>query len=93
MKRILKVIVGEVAGLACTSTKAKAGSVVGGVDLGVSGGNKRLGVTVCKCLGTLTCESRCEAGVDWHLVIGDLSEGVRGDCTFLSACVEEARSK
>ncbi len=76
MERILKVVVWIVTGFACSSTKAKSGSVVGSVDLGMGGGNKGLGVTVCESLGTLTCESRGEAGVNGHLVIdGPLRTG------------------
>jgi len=73
---ILKVVVRVVAGLACSSTKTESGSVVRGVNLGVGGGNKRLSVTVCESLGTLTCKSRGEAGVNGHLVIdGPLRTG------------------
>jgi len=76
VERILKVIVRIVTGLACSSTKAESGSVVGSVDLGMGGGNKGLSVTVRKGLGTLTSKSRGEGGVNGHLVIdGPLRTG------------------
>ena len=73
MESILEVIGG--ARLAGTTIEAKAGAVLGGVNLGVGSGDDRLGVAVgegfCE---PLTCKIRVEVGVDGHLVMGGLSE-------------------
>lgn len=69
MEGILEVVGG--AGLAGTTVEAKAGAVLGSVDLGVGSGNDRLGVAVSEGLSEpLTCKIRVEVGVDGHLGIG-----------------------
>lgn len=56
---------------------AKTRTVLGSVDLGVGGSDNGLGVAVGEGFGeALTCKIRVEVGVDGHLGVGGLSEGV-----------------
>lgn len=71
-------VAGVMSGLACSTMKTESGPVVSRVDLGVSGRNEGLSVTVCESFGTLTCKSRGDVGVNGHLVDGGTShEGER----------------
>ena len=80
MKSILEMVAGVMSDLACSTMKTESRSVVGRVDLRVSGSNERLSVTVCESFGTLTCKSRGDVGVNGHLVEGGTSHGrERGD--------------